>query len=395
MVENYPISNKIGIKLDPFYKIKLTDRNIIRCTQIQIYPTYKQRQILKKWFDWYRWAYNQTIMYLRSVDKLPSPTKTRNILKRKWKNDPKISHLLKISKIPSHTLSNAILDVAKAYKSAFTNIKRGYIKYFRMRPKKSKSPLQTISLESSVFSKKTNTFCTRALGKYIKTSKSIINIRKDCRLTWDKRSGKMILHVPTEFEVVKVIDRSSECSLDPGIRTFQTLYSQDGVAEFGINTSQKIKTLLNKVESKKKYEKEKWYKKFSRRIYAKIKHIVDDLHWKTAGILCEKYDTILLGNMSTKGIVRRGGNLNKNTRSVSMFMRHYTFRQRLISKGEELGADVKVVDEAYTSKTCGNCFEINHDLGSSKVFNCKHCGFNWGRDFNGARNIMLRYHGII
>lgn len=393
--EKYPISDKINMKLNPTYKIKTTEKTVIRSVKIKVYPTLKQRAILRKWFDWYRWAYNKTVIYLRSVDKLPSPTKTRNFLKNKWKNDENISRRLKQSKIPAHTLSNAILDVAKAYKSAFTNIKRGYIKYFRMRPKKAKCPIQTISLEASAFSNKNNTFCTRALGKTIRTSSKIAGIKKDCRLTWYKRNNKMILHVPTDTEVWNVLEREKECSLDPGIRTFQTLYSANNVAEFGTDTSIKIKKLLNRIENKKQYEGEKWYKKFSCRIYDKIKHIVDDLHWKTAGLLCERYDTILLGNMSTKGIVKRGGNLHKSVKSVSMLMRHFTFRQRLIAKGEQLCANVNIVDEAYTSKTCGNCFKINYDLGSAKVFNCYGCGFNWGRDFNGARNIMLRYYSII
>ena len=50
------------------------------------------------------------------------------------------------------------------------------------------------------------------------------------------------------------------------------------------------------------------------------------------------------------------------------------------------------VGEAYTSRTCGLCGTLNHDLGGAKTFQCvdEHCGVQIDRDVNGARNILLR-----
>ncbi len=53
--------------------------------------------------------------------------------------------------------------------------------------------------------------------------------------------------------------------------------------------------------------------------------------------------------------------------------------------------NVVVVDEAYTSKTCGSCGELNNKLGGNKVFKCNHCGLIADRDLHAARNILLRY----
>jgi putative transposase len=52
---------------------------------------------------------------------------------------------------------------------------------------------------------------------------------------------------------------------------------------------------------------------------------------------------------------------------------------------------VVLVDESYTSKTCGGCGRINHGLGKSKLFWCEQCGFRTDRDWNGARNIWLKF----
>lgn len=48
------------------------------------------------------------------------------------------------------------------------------------------------------------------------------------------------------------------------------------------------------------------------------------------------------------------------------------------------------VTEEYTSKTCGNCGELNEKLGSNKTFECQKCKIVIDRDCNGCRNILLK-----
>ena len=71
----------------------------------------------------------------------------------------------------------------------------------------------------------------------------------------------------------------------------------------------------------------------------------------------------------------------------------YRFKQRLLAnKAREYPwCKVLIVDEAYTSKTCGMCGHIHQSLGGNKVFRCPHCSFEIDRDVNGARNILLRF----
>jgi len=47
------------------------------------------------------------------------------------------------------------------------------------------------------------------------------------------------------------------------------------------------------------------------------------------------------------------------------------------------------VNEAYTSKTCSYCGNIQN-IGSKKVMKCLSCGATVDRDLNGARGIYLR-----
>jgi len=69
---------------------------------------------------------------------------------------------------------------------------------------------------------------------------------------------------------------------------------------------------------------------------------------------------------------------------------HGKFRERLISKAEELGKQVEVVGvevvgEAFTSKTCSRCGWVDQRLGGRKMFRCRACGLTVDRDVNGAR----------
>jgi len=51
---------------------------------------------------------------------------------------------------------------------------------------------------------------------------------------------------------------------------------------------------------------------------------------------------------------------------------------------------VAIVNEAYATRTCGRC-GIARDRVDGTEYLCPECGWTWGRDWNGARNILLRW----
>ena len=68
---------------------------------------------------------------------------------------------------------------------------------------------------------------------------------------------------------------------------------------------------------------------------------------------------------------------------------HYLFHQHLTAKAEELGVHIIIQNEAYTSKTCSMCGNMQA-IGGSETYNCRRCGVRMDRDENGARGIFLR-----
>lgn len=172
-------------------------------------------------------------------------------------------------------------------------------------------------------------------------------------------------------------------SLDPGVRTFQTMYGLDHVVGIGVNDVTKLHSLLLETD------KETVSKKRKIKIRLRIKHLVDELHWKTISYLTQNYTNILLPEFPISQMVR-GKKISKVTKRLMYAYRFYQFKTKLISKCTEHNCNLFIVDESFTSKTCGSCGCLNSNLGGSKCFECPSCGVEIDRDDNGARNILIK-----
>lgn len=367
-------------------KLRLINSKTIRSFPIKLYPTDKQKNILLWWNEIYRQVYNITISYLKQ-NKCQSFISMRKIIDKKIQQNKNLTNLYTKWRIPKHTRDNAIKDCLKAYKTAFSNLRKKNIKFFRIRHKRKSCHLSSIVIEPSSFSKKKNGFAIKTLGE-MKSKYLLNNISKECRLCYNSRTKTFLLRVPYDKKIFKFLKRNNVCSLDPGMRTFQTIYTPQGNCYeiCSSRTNNQIKELNKKIIYKKKYDKVKYINRLKEKLVNKIK----DLHWKTCNFLCKNFDIILIGNMSTRSIISKSKNLHKSTKNFCMGLSHYLFKQRLQSKCKEYQCRYEEVDESYTSKTCGNCGELNDNLGTNKTFTCD-CSFKCDRDVNGARNILLKY----
>ncbi len=93
------------------------------------------------------------------------------------------------------------------------------------------------------------------------------------------------------------------------------------------------------------------------------------LHKKLATWLCENHRVVLIPEFETQIMGRKSNRkLNSKTARGMCTWSHYAFRQRLLSKAELFPwCTVIVCNEAYTSKTCGQCGSLHNKLGSSKT----------------------------
>ena len=86
-----------------------------------------------------------------------------------------------------------------------------------------------------------------------------------------------------------------------------------------------------------------------------------------------------------------------NTRTAHMMqsLSFYKFKTKLQSLCEKRGNILYIVDESYTSKTCGRCGNLNNKLGGNKIYKCTNCNLVIDRDINGARNILLKHTVLV
>ena len=410
-------------------------KEILRTKKIRLQLTKDQRMLLKKWMGTRRYVYNKCLDKIKNGQEKINMKNLRNkyvtATSRKGIKNQQVQEWE--TKTPKDIRAGAIQDLVANYKSAFSNLKNNNIFGFSMGFCKKKStpsikiPLSGFSLDGK---KEKIQRTEEELKKAKKKSKKDATISKErTRITVTKKEGGFYLFPEFMKEKIKVkkrnlrkpfiIDTDSRisfqngvwylsasyktktsypetngnfCALDPGVRTFQTVYAEDSVTKFETKT-ETLKKLLCKLDSLQASRMKKLVKPARTRELEKIKrrqldNKINDLHHKTANELTKNYDTIFLPKFETQDIVRKSKNRHLN-RTI-LLLKHYTFQKRLEAKCEVRKRNFVLVTEEFTSKTCGNCGNINNNLGSASIFNCDNCRVKIDRDVNGARNVFIK-----
>lgn len=241
--------------------------------------------------------------------------------------------------------------------------------------------------------KRTLKFFPKYLGSPIAMRTDLKNLDFKYSCTLCIKNDHYYLLVPHNLPR-KPCKKGSICSLDPGVRTFLTGYDPEGKILEISNNFDHISKKKRRIESLQRKDNPKNRKEI-RRLYQKITNCIGDLHHKASKFLSEKYERILLPVFETSRMVAKDKNGKKRrigpkTSDELLYLSHYKFQQLLKHKMEQRKGKLILCTGEYTSKTCGNCERLNHSLGSSKVFSCKNCNIIIDRDYNAARNILVK-----
>ena len=351
-------------------------------------------------------------------------------------------------------ITGAIQDCTKAYASAFALLAAGHIKNFDMHYKTKKDKVQSMYVEKTCFTneniflprlfKEPLKFGFLHDSEHKKIPFEILDVDEmDGRIEWNMVLDKYYyVYNSTNLPVKRVesqdtlIQPKRLIALDSGIRTFQTGYSPNGhVVEFGGPLSYqtlvdrkeilsyKVRTrhvcrqikridqaikhnkynlsriqgyclaqdnLRSKIDKTRSKNKKKMYWKVFYRLSARIKHMVDDLHWKTINYLTTNYDCVALGELNIKNILISLPKYMKTTRRHLLLLKQGLFKTRLAEKCAERNVVYKLQNEACTSRTCSNCGWYHRTLDGNKTYTCGRCEMVMDRDVNAARNIYMR-----
>lgn len=372
-----------------------------RSRKIELQPTSEQKAVLNRWFGCARNTYNTA---LKLIEDKVCPVNHQALRDRCVKNELfKGTEQAWRLETPYEIRDQAVADLVKAFK---VNWASDRLNGFKIHPKRKKAESDSIVIGSRQW-KSAGVLFPKFMGKTpVKARESLPDkLEYDTRLQ-RTRLGKFYLCVMSPRHKregpLPRDDGGSVIAFDPGVRTVLTGYSPDGsITEIGRGESKRLERLLkhlDKLQSKCKDKTATARQRYQRRraafrMRAKIKHLVHDVHHKVAKFLCQNYRTILLPKFGTQAQMKKAGRkIGPMTVRLMATWSHYRLRQILIDKARSYPwCAVYEVDEYHTTKTCGNCGELNQQVKNKRTFVCPSCDFRCGRDTNAARNVLLRF----
>ena len=225
--------------------------------------------------------------------------------------------------------------------------------------------------------------------------------------------NKFVLHIPcqrrytrqrvgrTAADEVETAAPQRRIGIDPGVRTFATMYAPDEDAIYKVGTQKELEhkvgpllakadSLRSKMTSRKGNEARDVGNRI-RRLNYRTGNIVENFHRHLVRTLVVNYATVVIGDHAASN--RGGGRrrLARITNRLDRTWRHGEFKIRLANRAEGTDTRVHVQEESYTSKTCTRCGEINSKLGGNETFTCDRCQLVIDRDVQGAMNILKKF----
>jgi putative transposase len=191
-----------------------------------------------------------------------------------------------VTKSPYDIRDAALNDVVKAYTS---NLAKKNNNNFTIHFKKKKAPSDSIAIYVNNYKSKGVIFPTFFGEEPIKSAEELPDkLEYDARLV-RKRYGYFYLRIPKKLDKYNGPSQNKVIAFDPGMRTFCTGYSPDGIiVEIGKSDISRIYRLCNsydKLQSKlsqstTKHAKRYRYKKAGARIQRRIQYLVDEFNNK-------------------------------------------------------------------------------------------------------------------
>ncbi|AMN84844.1 transposase ISSoc2 [Faustovirus] len=396
---------------------KATDTIISR--RIKFKPNYLQRKLLNDCFGAYRWIYNKAIDVIFEVkkysDKFNCIIDIKLVKKAIYENvkinDDEIPDFIKI--LPSDSRKEALREAIKNYKTCLTHLNKKLCRRFLLKHKRK---------DATTFRIKTNAIKLTG-NKLVIFKKRILdlieagNLNKDLRYATlnngNLRRLKPYLNAsgnPTAYPLINYShgnyyiivsgNRKVEqcnvkkeiCAIDPGVVNFHTIY--DGVVGYeGVKLYETRLEGINQRIDKITQHKQNFTGAKRKRMHlrelklrAKVSNIVYQFRHTLASKLCNKYKVILLPKLGIKQVAKH---LRRQVNRKLYALSHYKFNELIKQIATRTGTTVIHCLESYTSKTCGNCGNLQ-TCDVDRTFRCRACYYVADRDENACKNILIR-----
>ena len=371
--------------------------------RIPFTPSKTQAALLEQCFGARRFAYNQQVEAFSSYDSETNPHHAYpSVADMKRANE-----WLRGSPIPSHALSNAIMDFRKARSAYFRKAEYG-----KNRPRfaSKNDSVQSFRNGQPMRHMDGNRYpLSRKLGSVRIHRRDRIRYPLETLSSWTvkRENGVYYLVLLFDVDVQPKPKVDGRVGIDVGVKDFLAL-----------STGEKINypDRLRQLEEKVRWEQ----RKLSRRVkgssnyrkqrailtkaYAKVRHYREDFQHQVSHRLIEDNQFIGMETLTVQNMTRRAkkrvdanGKYACNGRSSKRVMNRGIlwngwsgFVEKLAYKAQWYGRTFVQVDRFYpSSRLCHNCGHKYDELRlSEREWVCESCGASHDRDVNAALNIL-------
>ena len=217
--------------------------------------------------------------------------------------------------------------------------------------------------------------------------------------TVSKKADRYYVSVIVDIDAPIIKNTNKGIGIDLGLKDFAIC--SDGNIYKNINKTQRIRKLEKKLkrEQKRLSRKYEFLKKrggtatksnINKKIVKvqKLHHRLDNIRTdyinKTISrIVNQKPKFITIEDLNVKGMMK-----NKHLSKAVAEQKFYEFRNKLTTKCNALGIELRIVDRFYpSSKLCHRCGSIKKDLKlKDRIYKCE-CGYIEDRDYNASLNL--------
>lgn len=217
--------------------------------------------------------------------------------------------------------------------------------------------------------------------------------------TVSKKADRYYVSVIVDIDAPIIKNTNKGIGIDLGLKDFAIC--SDGNIYKNINKTQRIRKLEKKLKREqkrlsRKYEflkkrggtatKSNINKKIAnvQKLHHRLDNIRTDYINKTISrIVNQKPKFITIEDLNVKGMMK-----NKHLSKAVAEQKFYEFRNKLTTKCNALGIELRIVDRFYpSSKLCHCCGSIKKDLKlKDRIYKCE-CGYIEDRDYNASLNL--------
>jgi len=402
-------------------------RNKSKKTKIYFNKQFKVK--MKQMIGTYRYFYNQAIRYLNSLERgffLPKSNSKKKPNFIKYENQfisvetngthcfgviPKyddngkqvaltsfqsIRNHLKTNvpawfvKLPVHIIDQASREAASNFLAIINKRKKDNKKFSMKFKSKRNSVTETITMEASSLRKGkiyNGVFKEYDSYVYCKEPLDFNNNKQEYKIIYDRNSYEYHISLLVRKKYLSLETNNKWCSIDPGEKTFSTVYSPYEKEVFFLGNNERNNfndSTIDKLQRSISIKKTRSKIRALQRARNRNKNKQLEMHHKIANFLCSNFKHIIVPDYGIKSM-KLSSTVNRSMRNLGF----YQFLTFLKHKCSERAVKLYIVNESYTTQACSNCGALNKPNDRSYV--CSKCDMEIHRDANGAVNIGLKH----